>query len=98
MGLTTTERADRVNRLLDQLGLGLEPPAVTREAVLDHMATDKKHALGRLNWVLPTDTGVVVRSDLPPEAVDAGLAAALRVARGNERPAPAGPRSGARDS
>jgi 3-dehydroquinate synthase len=79
MGLTTPERAERVNRLLDRLGLGVEPPAVTRKAVMEHVATDKKHATGRLNWVLPTDSGVVVRSDVPPEAVEAGLAAALRV-------------------
>jgi hypothetical protein len=44
------------------------------------MATDKKHATGRLNWVLPTESGVAVRSDVPPEAVEAGLAAALRLA------------------
>jgi 3-dehydroquinate synthetase len=81
MGLTTAARAERVNRLLDRLGLGVEPPAVTREAVAEHMATDKKHALGRLNWVLPTESGVIIRSDVPAEAVEAGLAAALRPAR-----------------
>jgi len=43
------------------------------------MATDKKHALGRLSWVLPTATGVIVRSDVPAEAVAAGLAAGLRL-------------------
>jgi hypothetical protein len=43
------------------------------------MATDKKHALGRLSWVLPTATGVVVRADVPAEAIAAGLAAALRL-------------------
>ena len=80
MDLTTAERADRVSRLLDRLGLGVEPPAVSREAVMEHVATDKKHATGRLNWVLPTSSGVVVRSDVPPEAVEAGLAAALRIA------------------
>ena len=80
MGLTTARRAERINRLLDRLGLGLEPPDVTREAVVEHMATDKKHATGRLNWVLPTESGVAVRSDVPPEAVEAGLAAALRLA------------------
>jgi len=83
MGLTTQERADRVNHLLDRLGLGVEPPAVTREAVMNHVAADKKHATGRLNWVLPTDSGVVIRSDVPPEAVEAGLAAALRLGPGN---------------
>ena len=80
MDLTTARRAERINRLLDRLGLGLEPPDVTREAVIEHMATDKKHATGRLNWVLPTESGVAVRSDVPPEAVEAGLAAALRLA------------------
>ena len=78
MGLTTAERAGRIYRLLDRLELGMEPPAVTREAVLDHMAGDKKHAAGRLNWVLPTESGVVIRSDVPAEAIEAGLAAALR--------------------
>ena len=87
MGLTPPERADRVNRLLDRLALGVEPPAVTREAVISHMATDKKHAMGRLNWVLPTGSGVVIRSDVPSDAVEAGLAAALRLGRGNGRPA-----------
>ena len=91
MGLTTAERAARVGGLLDRLGLGVEPPATTREAVLEHMATDKKHALGRLGWVLPTDTGVVVRSDVPQAAVDAGLSAALRLAQGWDRPAAAAP-------
>ena len=90
MGLTTAERAGRVNRLLDRLELGVDPPAVTREAVLDHMAGDKKHAAGRLNWVLPTESGAVVRSDVPAEAVEAGLTAALRTvpsAQGASRPA-----------
>jgi 3-dehydroquinate synthase len=82
MGLTTAARAERVERLLDELGLGVEPPAVTPEAVIEHMASDKKHALGRLNWVLPTESGVVTRADVPPAAVQAGLAAALRVAPG----------------
>ncbi len=79
MGLASAQRADRVNRLLDRLGLGVEPPLVNREDVVDHMAADKKHALGRLNWVLPTESGVVIRSDVPPAAIEAGLAAALRL-------------------
>ena len=82
MGLAPAERAERINMLLDRLGLGVEPPAVTREAVISHMATDKKHAMGRLNWVLPTGSGVVIRSDVPPRAVEAGLAAALRLGLG----------------
>jgi shikimate kinase / 3-dehydroquinate synthase len=80
MGLTTADRSDRINRLLDELGLATVPPTATRAEVLGHMASDKKHALGRLSWVLPTESGVVVRSDVPPAAVEAGLASALRLA------------------
>jgi 3-dehydroquinate synthase len=80
LDITPLERAMRVTALLDRLGLGVKPPAVSPESVAEHMATDKKHALGRLNWVLPAETGVVVRSDVPAEAVAAGLAAALRLA------------------
>jgi 3-dehydroquinate synthase len=79
MGLTTQERADRINSLLDRLGLAVESPAVTRDAVWEHITTDKKHAYGRLSWVLPTESGVTLRSDVPAEAVEAGLAAALRL-------------------
>jgi 3-dehydroquinate synthetase len=49
------------------------------ESVAEHMAIDKKHTLGRLSWVLPTVGGVTVRSDVPAEAIAAGLAAALRL-------------------
>ncbi len=81
LDITPPERARRVIALLDRLGLGVEPPPVSPESVAEHMATDKKHALGRLSWVLPTATGVVIRSDVPAEAVAAGLAAALRLPR-----------------
>ena len=83
MGLVSDERAARVNSALDRLGLAIEPPAVAPEDVMVHMATDKKHAQGRLSWVLPTDEGVVVRSDVPAEAVAAGVAAALRLSDGH---------------
>ncbi len=79
LDITPPERARRVIALLDRLGLGVTPPPVSPESVAEHMATDKKHSLGRLSWVLPTATGVVVRSDVPAEAVAAGLAAALRL-------------------
>jgi shikimate kinase/3-dehydroquinate synthase len=79
MDMAPPERAERVNALLDRLGLAVEPPAVSLEAVYEHMATDKKHALGRLNWILPDATGVQVRQDVPVEAIEAGLAAALRL-------------------
>jgi shikimate kinase/3-dehydroquinate synthase len=78
MGLVGPERSARGGALLDRLGLAVEPPGVDRSAVVEHMAADKKHALGKLNWILPTDTGVVVRSDVPPAAIEAGISAALR--------------------
>jgi shikimate kinase/3-dehydroquinate synthase len=77
MDLTTPARALRINSLLDDLGLAVDLPAVALDDVWEHMATDKKHAHGRLSWILPTDTGVVVRSDVPAEAIQAGLAAVL---------------------
>lgn len=80
IGLTSSQRADRVCAVLDRLGLAVEAPAVSPDAVMEHMATDKKHAMGRLNWVLPAESGVEIRSDVSPDAVAAGLAAALRLA------------------
>jgi 3-dehydroquinate synthase len=80
LGMTPAHRVERVNALLDRLGLAVDRPEVTLEAVRGHMAIDKKHAQGRLNWVLPNDVGVAIRSDVPPEVVDLGLAAALRTA------------------
>jgi shikimate kinase/3-dehydroquinate synthase len=79
LDMTTQERSRRVNDLLDRLGLAVAPPSVPMESVAEHMAVDKKHTLGRLSWVLPTATGVAVRSDVPAEAIAAGLAAALRL-------------------
>jgi 3-dehydroquinate synthase len=78
LDMTPPNRAERVNALLDRVGLAVQPPAVSLSAVEEHMATDKKHALGRLSWVLPTADGVAIRSDVPPDAVARGLAAALR--------------------
>ena len=39
--------------------------------------TDKKHAGGRLRWVLPTANGVTVRSDVPDEVVEAAARGVL---------------------
>ena len=68
-GVTPPERADRITGLLDALALGVEPLPYRLETVLDHLAADKKHAGGRLRWVLPTGDGVVVRDDITPELV-----------------------------
>ena len=69
IGATPPERADRIGRLLDGLGLALEPLPYGLDAVLTHLATDKKHAGGRMRWVLPTTAGVEVRTDVPDEVV-----------------------------
>ena len=68
-GVTPPERAARVERLLDTLGLATEPLPYPLGAVMDHLAADKKHAAGRLRWVLPTADGVVVRDDIDPAIV-----------------------------
>ena len=59
--------------------LATEPLPYPLATVLDHLATDKKHADGRLRWVLPTADGVVVRDDIDAALVEraaAGLLAA----------------------
>jgi shikimate kinase/3-dehydroquinate synthase len=79
MGVTPPERAARVSRLLDRLGLATEPLNYPIGTVLEHLASDKKHAGGRLRWVLPTADGVVVRDDVDGAIVEraaAGLLAA----------------------
>jgi 3-dehydroquinate synthase len=78
MGLVSNERAARINGLLDRLKLGVERPAVSEDAVREAAATDKKHANGRLSWILPTDSGAVIQAEVPAAAVRIGVAAALR--------------------
>jgi 3-dehydroquinate synthetase/shikimate kinase len=86
LGFTPPARAARVERLLDRLGLATRPLPYRIDAVLDALAADKKHAHGRLRWVLPTADGVAVSTDVPADVVEA-------VAAGLVAPAPA--RSGA---
>ncbi len=77
LGVTPAARARRIVALLDHLGLGRVAPAVLASDVRARLATDKKVAGGRLRWVLPTASGIAVRTDVPEAAVEAGLAAAL---------------------
>ncbi len=63
-GVTPPERAVRIERLLDVLGLGAGRLPYSIEAVVGHLGADKKHHDGRLRWVLPTDHGYVVRDDI----------------------------------
>ena len=69
IGVTPPERGERINRLLDDLELAREPLPFGLDDVLGHLATDKKHAGGRLRWVLPTSDGVEIRTDIPDEIV-----------------------------
>lgn len=78
-GVTPQDRADRIGRLLDALDLATGPLPYQLSTVLGHLATDKKHAEGRLRWVLPTAGAVVIRDDIDPATVEriaAGLLSA----------------------
>ncbi|MFP5343560.1 MAG: bifunctional shikimate kinase/3-dehydroquinate synthase [Candidatus Limnocylindria bacterium] len=79
MGVTPAGRAERIGALLDALELGTTPLPYSLEAVLAHLATDKKHAGGRLRWVLPSADGVVVRDDVPAEVVASAATSLLAV-------------------
>jgi 3-dehydroquinate synthetase len=69
VGVTPPERAGRVEMLLDRLELGCAALPHSVGAVLDAVATDKKHHGGRLRWVLATAGGWTVRADIPAEVV-----------------------------
>lgn len=77
MGVTPPDRASRIERLLDRLDLGRAPLPYPADTVLAASETDKKHAGGRLRWVLPTADGTVVRDDVPADVVAAAVAAVL---------------------
>jgi len=69
LAVTPVERAGRITGLLDRLGLGVDPLPYPVTTVMTHLAADKKHHGGRLRWVLPTATGVEIRSDVPDSVV-----------------------------
>lgn len=68
-GATPADRADRIERLLDALELGMSPTGLDLHEVLGYMATDKKHAGGALRWVLPTADGHEVDASVPDDLV-----------------------------
>jgi len=74
IGVTPADRAARVAGLLDRLELGLGRPPFAADDVRRHLGTDKKHAAGRLRWVLPTADGVEVRTDVPEAVIETVLA------------------------
>jgi 3-dehydroquinate synthetase len=69
VGVTPRDRAARIGKVLDGLGLAVEPLPYALDDVLAHLALDKKHEGGSLRWVLPTDDGVEIRSDVPDAVV-----------------------------
>jgi 3-dehydroquinate synthetase/shikimate kinase len=69
VGATPPDRAARVEGLLDILDLGSAALPYPLGAVLDAVATDKKHHGGRLRWVLATAAGWTIRADVPDEVV-----------------------------
>ena len=79
LGVTPPERAARIGRLLDALELAVAPLPYSLAAVLDHLGSDKKHAAGKLRWILPTADGVVVRDDVDPKIVERAAASMLTV-------------------
>ena len=74
LGVTPPDRADRISRLLDRLELATAPLPYPLATVLDHLETDKKHAAGRLRWILPTSDGVTVRDDVDLAIVERAAA------------------------
>ncbi|MFL5675076.1 MAG: bifunctional shikimate kinase/3-dehydroquinate synthase [Chloroflexota bacterium] len=85
IGVTPPDRAERIGRLLDALDLATEPLPYSLADVLGHMSTDKKHAAGRLRWVLPTADGVVVRDDVDPDVAQRAAASILAAPTGSVR-------------
>lgn len=85
IGVTPPERAERIGTILDRLDLATQPLPYSLEAVLGHLATDKKHAGGQLRWVLPTADGVVVRDDVPIEVVERAAGSLLAAGAGTRR-------------
>jgi shikimate kinase / 3-dehydroquinate synthase len=82
LGVTPVDRAARIEGLLSSLRLAVAALPYSLESVLAALATDKKHAAGRLRWVLPTADGIVVREDVPSELVEL-VAAGLLAPVGN---------------
>jgi shikimate kinase/3-dehydroquinate synthase len=68
-GVTPPERAERIERLLDLLELGVAPLGLDLDEVLDLTSIDKKHARGALRWVLPTADGHAIDAEVPADLV-----------------------------
>ncbi len=79
--VTPQTRANRIERLLDDLRLGTSPTGLDLHEVLAFMSTDKKHAGGALRWVLPTASGHAIDAEVP-EALVAEVASSVLAGTG----------------
>jgi shikimate kinase/3-dehydroquinate synthase len=70
LGVTPDDRRQRIESLLTSLGLALDPLPYGLARIREALGRDKKHAAGRLNWVLPTADGVTITDEVPAELVD----------------------------
>jgi 3-dehydroquinate synthetase/shikimate kinase len=86
-GVTPPELAERVERLLDRLELGIAPLGLELDRVLELLESDKKHAGSALRWVLATGSGHEIDAQVPPELVREIAAGVLA---GRERAAAVG--------
>lgn len=85
LGVTPPARAARIEAILDSLGLGIAPLLLPVDEIVAALGVDKKVRGGRLRWVLPTGSGVTVRSDVPSDLVTA-VARGVLAGRGRSTP------------
>lgn len=70
LGRLEAELASRQQKLLEALGLPVDPPSVDPEQVLEVMRHDKKASRGRLRFILPHRIGhVELVEDVPADQV-----------------------------
>ena len=70
VGVTPADRRERIEALLTRLALAVDPLPYDLSSIREALGRDKKHAAGRLNWVLPTADGVRITDEVPEDLVD----------------------------
>ncbi|MGN6361585.1 MAG: 3-dehydroquinate synthase [Thermomicrobiales bacterium] len=74
LGLLELAEQVAFERLLNEFGLPAHIEGCASAALLDRIGSDKKVRAGRVHWILPCGPGeVVIRDDVPPDAVRAVL-------------------------
>ena len=81
VGVTPPVTAARGLALLDALGLGAAPRNEPVGALLAAVRRDKKVESARIRWVLASESGYLVRDDVPASLVERAAAAMLAGAR-----------------